>query len=82
MNEEKKKYYYGVVFLKSGDAAVTRPLETEEEVRKALSSFVSKRPHEVKGTTYMIRENENLESVFGHPKSRDLMQDKKFLETL
>ena len=35
----------------------------------------------IKATTYMVREDGG-EFLFGHPKSRDLMQDKKFIKSL
>ena len=76
------KHYIGVAYQKGGHAAVTKPLDSEEECIGALKRFIQAHPGEVVRTTYMVREDEDLTSVFGKPKSRDLMQDKKFLREI
>ena len=75
------KLYYGVIYLKNGDACVSRACESEEQCVNALKKAVEREFDKVKATTYMVREDAG-EFIFGHPKSRDLMQDKKFLKSL
>ena len=70
--EEKKSLFIGHVIR----------CDTEEEVREALRKAIIKHPGEIVATTYMAREQGSLEEIFGHPRSRDLMQDKKFLKEL
>lgn len=79
MNEKK---YYAVMYLNGGNAVVSHGYESEDEVREAMGKFITNHPGEVKATTYMVRENEDLMSIFGHPRSRDLMQDKRFLQSI
>ena len=75
------KKYYGVIYLKGGDVCVSRACDTEEEVVNAMKKAVERNFDSVRATTYMVREDAG-EFVFGHPKSRDLMQDRKFLKEL
>lgn len=76
------KKYYGVAYLRNGDACICSGCDTEEEVREALKKAIVKHPGEIVATTYMAREQGSLEEIFGHPRSRDLMQDKKFLKEI
>ena len=79
------KQYFGVVYLENGDACIWSSCESEEEVRNAMKKAIAKNPTKIKATTFMVRESDKkltLFDLFGHPKSRDLMQDKKFLSTL
>lgn len=76
------KHYIPVVYLKGGHAAIAKPVDTEEECIGNLKRFIQAHPGEVIRTTWMIREDEELTSVFGKPNSRDLMQNKKFLREL
>ena len=59
--------------------------ETEEELLAEMKPYVVKHFDDVAFTTYMTREAAEpfgLEAIVGHPKSRDLMQDKKFLKEI
>ncbi len=76
------KKYFGVVYLCNGDACVCSACSSEEEVIEELKKAVRKHPGKIQATTYMAREEEDLMKIFGHPKSRDLMQDKKFLKEI
>lgn len=77
------KRYYGVVYLKNGDMCVSRACESEDECVSAMKRAVAKHFDEVKATTYMVREaTDDGGFVFGHPKSRDLMQDRKFIKEI
>ena len=76
------KSYFAVMYLNGGHAAVSKGYKSEDEVREAMGKFISLHPNEVVATTFMVREDADLMSIFGHPKSRDLMQDKKFLKSI
>lgn len=76
------KRYFAVMYLNGGNAVVSKGYDSEDEVREAMGKFIANHPGEVAATTFMVRENPDLMSIFGHPKSRDLMQDKKFLKEL
>ena len=76
------KRYYGVIYLKSGESC-TKGFDSEEKCIKHMKEAVAKNIHNVRATTYMVREVKGDEQfIFGHPKSRDLMQDKKFLKEI
>lgn len=75
-----EKKFIAVAIRKSGHAAVSKPYATLEEAMAELKPYVIKHFNEVAMTTYMIRECETLADIFGKPKSRDLMQDRKFLK--
>lgn len=77
-----EKKFFPVVYLTNGDACVGSPCSTEDECISELQKAVRKNPTKVKATTYMVREQEDVMDLFGHPKSRDVMQDKKFLKSL
>ena len=76
------KKYYGVIYLKNGDACVSRACDSEEQCVEAMKKAVAREPHNIKATTYMVRETEETTFIFGHPRSRDLMQNKKFLKEI
>ena len=76
------KKFFGVVYLTNGDACVGSPCDTEEECVAELEKAVRKHARLVKATTYMVRECDDTMALFGKPKSRDLMQNKKFVATL
>ena len=76
------KKYYGVAYLKNGDACICSACDSEGEVREELKKAIIKHPGAIVATTYMAREQQSLREIFGNPKSRDLMQDKKFLKEI
>lgn len=79
------KYYIGVAIRKSGHAAVTKPYPSEEEMLAELKQYAKKHFTELTATTYITRESEEpitLQDVFGKPRSRDLMQDKRFIKEI
>ena len=76
-------YYYGVVYFYNGEASMSRPFDTLEECIDATKKGVSKHPELVKATSYITRQEKlDVMKVLGCPKSRDLMQDKKFIREL
>ena len=75
------KKYYAVIYLRNGDICISRACDTEEQCVEALKKAITREYDHVKATTYMVREDGG-EFLFGHPKSRDLMQDKKFIKSL
>jgi len=77
---EKRKRYFPVVYLRNGDACIGSPLDTENDCRKALADAVTKNPEKISATTYMVREDEDVMSILGHPKSRDLIMDRAFMK--
>lgn len=79
------KYYIGVAVRKSGHATVTIPTTSEQECIEMLKAVVTKRFDKIAFTTYITRTSDEpitLADVFGNPRSRDLMQDKKFLKEI
>ena len=76
------KKYYPVVYLKNGDACVGSACETEQECVKALAKACSKYHDKVKATTYLYREAESVEDIFGTPRSRDLMFKERYAKEL
>ena len=77
------KKYFGVIYLKNGDACVSRACDSEEQCVNAMKRAIAREYDKIKATTYMVREVEDGEEfIFGHPKSRDLMQSKKLLREI
>lgn len=82
---EIKTWYYGVVYFDNGEASVSAPFESAEKCIAAMKEGIAKKPHRVVATTYMTRKSATripTKQLFGTPRSRDLMQDKKFLREL
>lgn len=76
------KKYYGVIYLKTGEMCV-KGFDSEEACINAMKQVVAKDYDKIEATTYMIRDAETVgKFLFGHPRSRDLIQDKKFLKEL
>lgn len=79
------RYYIGIAIRKSGHATVTKPYSDIETMMADLKACVEKRFDKIAATTYITRESDKeltLSDVFGKPKSRDLMQDKKFIKEI
>ena len=80
------KRYFGVIYLKNGDACVSRACDSEEQCVDAMKRAVAREYDKIKATTYMMRDvDEGSDAevfMFGHPRTRDLMQDRKFLKEL
>ena len=76
-------YYYGVVYFHNGEASVSMPFDSLEECIEATKKGVAKHPEKIKATSYITRKEKlSTMDILGHPKSRDLMQDKKFVASL
>lgn len=76
------KTYFAVIYYDNGEALV-HPFHSEEELMEEMKKGVTKYPQHVIGTTYITRQgNVTVQDVFGTPKTRDIMQDKKFLASL
>jgi len=75
------KKYYGIIYEKNGKTSMTEGFDTPEEAIELMKLAIAKHFDEVAATTYIVRENPP-KRLFGNPKSRDLMQDKKFLRSL
>jgi len=74
-------YYVGVAVRRSGHAAVTKPYTDLQEMLAELKAYTAKHYADMAFTTYITRTSDKeitLAEVFGHPRSRDLMQDKHF----
>ncbi len=81
----KRKWFFGVQYRHNGAAAIVGPFESESEVRDAMKEGIRRHPGKTLATTYMVRESEDrptMFDLFGHPRSRDLMQDKAFLKEI
>lgn len=80
------KMYIGVCVRKSGHAAVTKPYPCLDDCLNDMKRYVETHFDDMLATTYMVREapseSFSLLDAFGHPASRDLMKDKKFLKSL
>lgn len=79
---QKKKHYFGVAFAASGAAVTIGPFGSESEVREALAEGIRKHPQKYVATTYNVSEDATMFEKFGHPASRDLYQDKKFMKEI
>lgn len=79
-------YYIGIAVRKSGHGAVTKPCKNMTEVLTELKKYSEKHFTDMAFTTYITRtsdkEDYTLADVFGHPKSRDMIQDKNFLRSI
>ena len=76
-------YYYPIVYFTHGEASIGGPYESYDKMMEDLKKGVLKHPEKIKSTSYITRKEElSLEEIFGHPKSRDIMQDKKFLKEI
>ena len=76
------KTYFAVIYYDNGEALVHK-FHSEEELIEGMKKGVMKHPEHVIGTTYITRQGDvTVQDVFGTPKSRDIMQDKKFLNEL
>lgn len=83
--EELKTWYYGVVYFTNGEASVSGAFESEQKCIEETAKGVKTHPHLIVGTTYITRKSVKplpVTKLFGTPKSRDLMQNKKFLKEL
>ena len=80
---EEKTYYYAVTYFHNGEANVSMPFESYDEMMEALKKVTAKHAPKIKATSYITRKEKlTTMDILGHPKSRDLMQDKKFLAIL
>ena len=76
------KKYYGVIYLKTGEMCV-KGFGTEQACIDAMKQAVAKDYGKIEATTYMVRDAETAgKFLFGHPRTRDLIQDKKFIKWL
>lgn len=80
---EAKTYYYGVVYFYNGEASISRPYEDYETMMEDMKKGVSRHADKVKATSYITRKEKlSTMDILGHPKSRDIMQDKIFLKEI
>lgn len=79
-------YYYGVAYFKNGEANISMPFDSYDEMIEAMKKAIARHPHMIKATSYITRNGDGGKlttmDILGHPKSRDLMLDKKFVSTL
>ena len=80
------KKYFGVIYLKNGRTDLSEPKDTPEEAMEVMRDLIKRTNalEKVLATTVIEREMDNFKDgfIFGHPKSRDLLQDKKFVQSL
>ena len=82
-DNETTTYYYAVVYFKHKELCAAGPYDSYDKMMDAMKKAVAENPSIVKATTYLTRKEKlSLEELFGHPRSRDLMQDKKFLKEI
>ena len=80
-------YYYAVAYFKNGEANISMPFDSYDEMMKEMKKAVARHPDKIKATSYITRNGDlvgklTTMDILGCPKSRNLMLDKKFLETL
>ena len=81
--EQEQVYYYAIVYFTHMEMSAAGPFDSYDKMMKALKEGVLRHPEKIKATSYITRkERLSLEEIFGHPKSRDIMQDKKFLKEI
>ena len=79
----EQTYYYGVVYFKNGEASVSRPYEDFETMMSDMKKGVMKHADKVEATSYITRKEKlSVKDILGHPRSRDIMQDKKFVKEI
>ena len=81
----ERTYYFAVAYFSNGEASVSGAFDDEKKMMDALKEATSKNLDKVVATTYMTRKCDHVPTVkelFGHPRSRDIMQDKKFLASI
>lgn len=80
---EEKTYFYGVVYFDNGEASISKPYDDYETMMSDMKKGVLKHADRVKATSYITRKEKlSVMDILGHPRSRDLMQDKKFLKEI
>lgn len=83
MLDNNNTYYYAIVYFKHKELCAAGPYDSYDKMMNAMKEAVAKNHDMVKATTYMTRKEKlSLEELFGHPRSRDIMQDKKFLKEI
>ena len=83
--QEEKTYYFAVAYFDNGEASVSGAFDDQCKMMEALKKATAKNAHKVIATTYMTRKCTHVPStmeLFGHPRSRDIMKDRKFLASL
>lgn len=76
-------YYYPIIFFNHNELCMGGPYDDYDKMMEDLKKAVAQNPNKVKATTYITRSKEmSLMDIMGHPKSRDLMSDKKFLKEI
>lgn len=81
------KKYFAVAYLHNGETYISKPFDTKEEAEEFIKTKLresAKSFDRTKATTIISRDMSNVKDgfLFGHPKSLDLMQDKKFLKSI
>lgn len=72
------KKFYPVIFLRNGDACVGSPCPDEATCRAEIrKSFMNTKKGKIVGSTFMVREDEDVRSILGSPKSRDIVKSPK-----
>ena len=82
-----EKKFLAVAYLHNGETYISAPFDTREEAERFIKEKLRESPksfNRTKATTIISRDMSNVKDgfLFGHPKSLDVMQDKKFLKTL
>ena len=76
-------YYYGVVYFDNGEASISRPYESLDDLMLDMKKGVSKHANRVIATSYMTRKEKlTTKQLFGCPNTRNIMLDKKFIDTI
>ena len=76
-------YYYGVVYFDNGEASISRPYESLDALMKDMKEGVLKHAQRVVATSYMTRKEKlTTKQLFGCPNTRNIMLDKKFIDTI
>ena len=84
MNEsESLTYYYGVVYFKNGEVSISAPFDSKEKCIEAIKEGLVRHLDKVAATSYITRSKKySTQQMFGCPKSRDLIRDKRFMASL
>ena len=76
-------YYYGVVYFDSGEASISRPYDSYDEMMTDMKKGVLKHAHRVVATSYITRKEKlTTKQLLGCPNTRNIMLDKKFIDTI
>lgn len=79
----EQTYYYGVVYFDNGEALISKPYESLENLMEDMKRGVAKQIEHVTATSYITRKEKlTTQQILGCPNSRNIMKDKKYIKSI